>query len=323
MPNEYFTEHDVLLTMAKQASVGVVPPSPASIVIPIAKGAQGPEHKRNKIENDARFRDGYKRPFALGNHNSGADMPMVSNLDIFGYPLAGLCGGLTDGTTTGGITPHTGKPTKTVFYYTLEESYEGMSPAVFYQYVDQVYTELVIDYDQEGLFKPTFKTVGTGLLIPSATSMDSTPSEISGAPAEMANWSTLTDGVDEANVQKCQLNVKREAIVVRAGNGGVGRAIRIGEITVTGTVTIIFKSDALYAKARGGVPLSFDLGIERGTKSFNALMPETLLEPSGPKKQSGNVIVQEFAFEANVDTDANSPIFFTLNNGIAAHNTIA
>lgn len=323
MPNEYFTEQDVLLTMTKQTVVGSVPGSAAAIVIPIAKGAQGPEHKRNKIENEARFKDGYKRPFALGNHNSGADMPMVSNLDVFGYPLAGLCGGLTDGVTTGGLTPHTGKPTKTVFYYTLEESYDGMTPPVFYQYADQTFTELTIDYDQEGMFKPTFKTVGTGLLIPSATSMDSTPTEVPGAPAEMANWSTLTDGIDEANVQKCQLNVKREAIVVRAGNGGVGRAIRIGEITVSGTITIIFNSDALYAKARAGVPLSFELEITRGTKSFAALMPETLLEPSGPKKQSGNVIVQEFAFDAHVDTDANSPVLFTLENGIASHNTIA
>jgi hypothetical protein len=312
----YFTENDLLLTIAKQTAINTVPGAASAIVIPIAKGSQGPEHTRNKIENDARYADGYSREFVLGNHNSGADMPWVSNLDVFGYGLAGLCGGLADGTTTDGITPHTGKPTKTASLYTIEESVGG----IFYQYVDQVFSELDIQYEQEGLFRPTFKTVGSGKLVKAGASMDATPTEVVGAPAEMLNWSTLTDGVDEGVVQTCSLNVKREVIPARAGNAGIARDMKVGSITVTGTVTVLFTGDTLYEKARNGVKLSFDLGITRADRAFNALMPETKLEPKGLKKQSGQLITQEFAFESVVASNANSPIFFTLANGIASHN---
>lgn len=312
----YFTENDLITTMAKQTTFGTVPGAGVAYVLPIAKGSQGPEHSRNKIENDARYADGYNREPALGNHKSGADLPLVSNLDIFGYPLYGLCGTMT---TTGASAPftHAGKPTKTVIYYVIEE---GLPGAKFYQYADQVFSELNIEYDQEGLFKPTFKTVGSGLLIPSNTSMDATPTEVAGAPAEMMNWSTLTDGVDEGIVQKLSLNVKREVIEVRAGNGGVCRALIIGNITVTGTVTVLFTGDALYAKARSGTKLALDATITRGASSFGAKVPEAKLEPKGLKKQSGQAITQEFAFDGIVGVDADSPIKFTLTNTVASHN---
>lgn len=312
----YFTENDLLTTIAKQTTFGTVPGAAVAYVLPIAKGSQGPEHSRNKIENDARYADGYNREPALGNHRSGADLPLVSNLDIFGYPLYGLCGTMT---TTGASAPytHTGKPGKTVIYYVIEE---GLPGAKYYQYVDQVFGELNLEFDQEGLFKPTFKTVGSGLLIPSNTSMDATPTEVVGAPAEMMNWSTLTDGIDEGIVQKLTLNVKREVIEVRAGNGGVCRALIIGNITVTGTVTVLFTGDTLYAKARAGTKLALDATITRGTSSFTATVPEAKLEPKGLKKQSGQAITQEFNFDGIVGSDAESPVTFALTNGVATHN---
>jgi hypothetical protein len=301
--------------MAKQTAFGAVPASAVAYVLPIAKGSQGPEHSRNKIENDARYADGYNREPALGNHKSGADLPLVSNLDLVGYPLFGFCGAMT---TTGASAPfeHAGKPGKTVIYYTIEE---GLAGAKYYQYVDQVFSELNIEYDQEGLFKPTFKTVGSGLLIPSNTAMDATPTEVVGAPAEMMNWSTLTDGVDEGIVQKLSLNVKREVIEVRAGNNGVCRALIVGNITVTGTVTVLFVGDTLYAKARSGTKLALNATITRGASSLSAKVPEAKLEPKGLKKQSGQAITQEFAFDGIVATDPDSPITFTLTNTVASH----
>lgn len=312
----YFTENDLLTTIAKQTTFGVVPGAAVAYVLPIAKGAQGPEHSRNKIENDARYADGYNREPALGNHKSGADLPLVANLDVFGYPLYGFCGTMT---TTGASAPYThgGKPGKTVIYYVIEE---GLPGAKFYQYADQVFGELNIEYEQEGMFKPTFKTVGSGLLIPSNTSMDATPTEVVGAPAEMMNWSTLTDGVDEGIVQKLSLNVKREVIEVRAGNAGICRALIIGNITVTGTVTVLFTGDTFYAKARAGTKLALNATITRGTSSFSAKVPEAKLEPKGLKKQSGQAITQEFTFDGIVGSDPDSPVTFTLTNGIASHN---
>lgn len=304
--------------MAKQSAFGSVPSPATAYVLPISKGSQGPEHSRNKIENDARYADGYTREPALGNHKSGADLPLVSNLDVVGYPLYGFCGTMTTATAT---PPehytHTGKPGKTVVYYTIEE---GLAAAKYYQYVDQVFGECNIEFDQEGLFKPTFKTVGSGLLIPASSSMDAAPTEVAGAPAEMMNWSTLTDGDDEGIVQKLSLNVKREVIEVRAGNGGVCRALIIGAITVTGTLTVLFIGDALYAKARNGDLLSLEATIARGLSSFTAKVPEAKLEPKGLKKQSGQAITQEFSFDGIVGADPDSPITFDLTNTVASHN---
>ncbi|MGN6186676.1 MAG: phage tail tube protein, partial [Thermoanaerobaculia bacterium] len=169
------------------------------------------------------------------------------------------------------------------------------------------------------LFKPTFKTVGSGLLIPSNSPMTATPTEVPGAPAEMMNWSTLTDGDDEGIVQKLSLNVKREVIEVRAGNGGICRALIIGSITVTGNVTILFTSDALYEKARIGTPLNLEATITRGTSAFTTRIPEAKLEPKGLKKQSGQAITQEFAFDGFVGTDAASPVTFALTNTVPSH----
>ncbi|MGN6187175.1 MAG: hypothetical protein ACTHQM_26355, partial [Thermoanaerobaculia bacterium] len=143
----YFTENDLLTTIAKQTSFGVVPTSPVSYVLPISKGAQGPEHSRSKIENDARYVDGYSREPALGNHKSGADLPLVSNLNIFGYPLYGLCGSMTT-TADETLYTHEGKPGKTVIYYVVEEALAGTK---YYQYADQVFRELSVEYEQEGL----------------------------------------------------------------------------------------------------------------------------------------------------------------------------
>lgn len=313
----YFNESDLLLTLAKQSAFGTVPASATAYVLPIAKGSQGPDHNRNKIDNDARYADGYKREFALGNHRSGADLPLVSNLDILGYPLFGVCGSLTT-TGTGAPYTHEGKPTKTVVYYTVEEGVPSLGK--FYQYVDQVFGEANLEYDIEGLFKPTFKTVGSGKLVVASASMDATPTEVVGPPAEMLNWAALENGTDDGVIQKCSINLKREVIEIRAaGNSGLCEALIIGDITVTGTLTALFKNDTLYQKARDGVVTSLTMTIVRGTSTFTALMPEVKFEPHTFKKQSGQGLLLELPFEAHVGSDPDSPILFTLTNGVASH----
>lgn len=382
-----FSEHDILLQMAKQSAFGAVHVTPSGIVIPITKGSQGPNHTRNKIDNDARYADGFKRPFALGNHQAGAELPLVANLDFLGYPLAGLNGGfdadsgvvidvdLTNGgagydpvttvsftggggtgaaataTVVGGVitkvtitnvgsgytsaptiaftggagagaaatailgAKHSGKPKKTIIPWTIEEA---IGAGLYYQYLDQVFFEMRIDFDIEGMFKPQFNTRGTGLFIPDAeTSIDGTPTEIAGRPAEMLNWAATDDG---GKVQKFSLTVTREVIEGReSGDDGVASEIVFGDTTVTGTVTALFRNDSRWAKAREGVLTNFLSDIIRGTRKFHFRIPELQAVPTSVKKATGQPLYCEFEVEGVFETESNSPIYFELTNGIATH----
>lgn len=388
----YFTEHDVLTQMAKQTAFGAVPGSPNGIVVPIAKSAQGFDHTRNRIDNDARYADGYNRRFALGNHKSMGDLPLVANLDYFGYPLYGFCGSMTETgcvngvtvtaggtgyttnfavTFTGGAgtgaagtavvsggqvvsvimtnrgtgytsapspsfaagsgtgaagtavigTKHSGKPGNTVIYYVGEEQI-GEN---FYQYLDQVYSELAVQFDVEGMFKPGFKTVGSGNLTVATSSMDSTPTEVAGGPAEMLNWGTLEDGVDDGIITKASLTVTREVLEVRPSGGGATQlngkciALVIGNKVAKLNITALVKDDSRWAKARNGVVTNIKLSISRGLLLLDITLPEYAVVPSGPKK-GGGLVQLELEGEGIYEANSASPVTFDLYNTIATHN---
>ncbi len=317
----YATEHDVLLIAGKQAGFGVV--AAAGRVVPIAKGGQGPTHDRNKIANDGRYQDGHRRPFALGNHKSGVDEPLVPNLDYVGYPLYGFLGQFTDAV-AGPLNSHAGILGKNIIYYTHEESYGNGD---FYQYFDNVYSEYSFEFSNEGIYKPTFKSAGSGKLVKAVASFDAAADEVAGRPVEMINWATLIDAeVEDAGVvSKLSCTAKREIIEVRpSGANGLCKALKVGELTVDGTITILFTNDTYWEKARNGTKMKVKATVTRGeaagTYSIEHLFSEMFLVPSAPKKQSGQVVSQDFTFESDVESDANSPLKITLINGTVTHN---
>lgn len=317
----FFSEQDVLLIAGKQAAINTV--ATDGTVVPIVKGGQGPTHDRNKIDNDARFSDGFEREFALGNHKSGVDLQVVPNLNYIGEPLIGFLGAFTDGV-DGALKTHTAKPSKTIIYHTFEESYAGLA-AVFYQYFDQVYSEYNFDLDTEGLFKPSFKTVGTGKLVKAVASFDAAPAEVAGAPVELMTWAMLTDDVDEGIVTKMSCQCKREILEARpAKSTGLASELKVGSITITGTLDALFKDDTLWGKARAGTLLKLKATISQlvgvDTYSLEHLFSEVKLVPSSPKKQSGQFVGQSFTFSSIVKSVADSPLKLTLKNGIASHN---
>jgi hypothetical protein len=382
-----FTEHDVLLQIAKQDAFGALAASPNGRVVPIARGSQGFDHNRNKIENDARYADGYEREFALGNHTSMGELPHIANFDYFGFPLYGLCGtetniaGVRDITVTaggsayttatagfsggggtgaaatvnlsGGVvvsltitnpgsgytsaptiaisgdgtgatatatigTESTMKPGKIVIPYTGEEQI-GTN---YYQYFDQVYSDLKIDFDVEGMFKPNFSTKGTGLFAKATSSMDATPTEIAGAPGEMINWGTLEDGANTGEVTKCSLSVTRELIEVRPDNkGGVAESLLVGSIKIAITLSALFQNDTRWANARNGVLMAFESTLTRGWRKLYFKCPELKFVPKAVKKSSGQPLMMELEASAIVASDALSPITFKHTSAITAHNT--
>lgn len=389
----YFNEHDVLLQMAKQDAFGALAASPNGRVVPITRGAQGPDHTRNKIDNDGRYVDGYNRQFALGNHNTNVDLPLIPNLDFLGFPLFGFCGTMTNSglvdsiaitaggtgytaapavtftggggtgaaaiaTVAGGVVTaititdrgqnytsapavgftgagtgatatatvtnkwHEAKPGRIVIPYAFEET---IGPNI-YQYLDQVFAEMKIDYDIEGMFKVNFSLKGTGLFAKAAVTMDATPTEIAGGPAELLNWGVLEDGVDEGIVQKCSLTVTREIIEVRAAKGGTASAgtaidILVGNTKVAANVTALFKDDVRWGKARSGVMTALKSTITRNLQKFTFNCPEFKVTPKAVKKSSGQPLLLELEGEGIYEANASSPITFGLSNDTLLHNT--
>lgn len=393
MGDHYFTEHDVLTQLAKQDGFGALAASPNGIVVPVAKGAQGFDQTRNRIDNDARYADGYNREFALGNYKAMGDLPLVANLDYLGYPLFGFCGSMTDTGCVNGVTitaggtgytanfavtftggggtgaagtaivsggavisvfmtnrgtgytsapspsfaagagtgatgtavtgyKHSGKPGNTVVYYTGEEQIGSE----FYQYLDQVFSEMSIQYDVEGMFKPGFKTAGSGAMNVATTSMDATPTEIAGGPAEMLNWGTLEDGVDDGIITKATLTVTRQVIEVRPSGGGTTQlagkciALVIGNKVAKLNITALVKDDVRWAKARDGVMTDIKLSIARGFLLLDVTLPEFKVVPTSSKKPTDQPLQLELEGEGIFGVNAASPITFDLFNTIATHN---
>jgi hypothetical protein len=312
----YKTEQDVLLIAGKQSGFGVV--ATDGKIVPIAKGAKGPSHERAKIDNDARYQDGIRREFALGNPETGAELPLIANLDYIGEPLIGFAGGFAD--SGAGPYTHVGVMGKTIIYHTIEESYAGLA-ASFYQHINQVYEEYNYELSTEGLFKPTFKTKGSGDFTKAATTFDATPTEVPGSPVEMLNWATLINGADESVVSKLTVNHKREVILAWASTSTGMKCVgmMIGELMVSGTMTCLFKDDTMWARARNQTIFALKATVTRGTSSLEHLYAEVKIRPTSPEKTSGQAVQQNFEFESHKSTSADAPAKFTLINGIASH----
>ena len=322
----FTTEFGVQTIIGKQAGFGTLAAGEGRIV-PLVKGARGPTHERAAIANDARYQDGMARKPGLGNPISGSEMQVVPNLDILGWHLIGFLGGFTDGATVAGLTPHTGTMGKTVIYHTIEENYEN-NAAVFYQYMDQVYAEYDFEFSDQGIYKPSFKTVGSGALLTPGTSFDATPTEVAGTPAEMLNWSTAINGGDEACVSKLTANCKREvlAVWVSTSTGMKCIELKVGPLDVTGTMTCLYKNDTMWGRARAGTEFSLDANITRlqGSLLYSLAhnFPEiTITRSVSPEKQSGQVVQQSFEFGSHKTSSANAPLTVVLTNGTATHNS--
>jgi hypothetical protein len=318
----FATEFGVLTTIGKQSAFGAV--ATDGFIIPLAKGARGPKHERPKVENDARYQDGFNREWVQGNPESGAEMPHVPNLDYIGYPLLGFLGAFTD-TVVGGLKVHTGGMTKNVLFYTIGEIYENL-PSVEFQYLDQVYSEYNFELSNQGLFKPTFNSIGSGAFNPNATPFDSTPTEVAGSgPAEMINWATAVNGADEAVVSKLTVNCKREVLLawVSTATGMKCVDMVIGSQMVSGTMTTLFKNDTMWARARNGTIFALDATITRVvgalTYSLAHTFPELKIRTTSPEKQTGQLVQQSFEFESFKGTSADAPMKVVLKNGTTTH----
>lgn len=216
---------------------------------------------------------------------------------------------------------HSGKIARgTIPFYTIEE---GIGTD-FYVYPNQVFSEHKLEFDIEGVFDPSFTTMGGGDPVgPYASSIDSTPTEVAGAPASKLNWATIEDGVASGIITKASLNFKRSIIKANpSGKLGVATDLWGGSIEVTGTVTVLFKGDTRLAQARNGTTTSQKFIISRGDDLYAVTIPEAQAKPKTEiKKQKDKPLEFDLEISGVYDTNASSPAFFELYNSVTTHAT--
>jgi len=207
-------------------------------------------------------------------------------------------------------------------YHELEEGVIG-SPSLYYKYLDLIGQKLSCKWGVEGIMAADLAMVGSGnqLAAPGASPLDAAASELTGAPGEYANITTLQDGSDPGNVTDLAFDIDRKVITKRVhGASGKAKALLYGKSMVRGTLTKYFESDADWLKARSATLIALKSTLTSGFYSLEASMPEVKLKPSGLKIDSEDGVMQPFEFSSlRKSNTTDTPIKLTLVNGVAAY----
>ena len=309
------TREEVQIQHFQQTVISADPGVPNGILVP--RGANfAPDHMRNLIDNPQVQKDGAEREPALGNHTSKVSGTSVPNLSYFGHIMKALC--VTLGTTGAGPYTHVGALTPGAVQYMLFEM--GIGSGLFYKFYDMVMTRLRMQFPVEGIFTVEEEYEGSGKIATGGASLDATPTEVTGAPAEYADFSLLVDAADLGITTDLSIELTRRAVQKRPhSSAGLAKEIKYGGFKVGGVIDMFFESDAQWLKARTGVLSALKATIVSGTASLEALMPEVKFEPAGPKIESEDGITQSFNYRAIKKANADSPIKLTLINGVASY----
>ena len=238
--------------------------------------------------------------------------------------IAAPGGGGTTATATAVVRyHHSGKAVKGVLpLYTLEDV---IAANLLYVYLDQIFTDLNIDFEIEGNFAPSFTTMGSGLPPIEATApIDSTPTIVgSGQPASMLNWATLEDGVDSGIIEKCSLKMKRTPMSINpSGSNGVARDLWSGSIDIAVTATAFFNGFTRIRQSRALTLTALKNIITQGYNALQIFVPELEVKPVGEiKKEKDKPRTFDIEGGGIYDSNVNSPVFFDLYNTVATHST--
>ena len=298
---------DVQLQIFRQAAYGTDPTTPNGILMP--RGANfTPMFDRKFIDNPQIFADGIEREPGLGNQESGNDGDVVPNLNFFPYIQKAIAGALVE-TGTGPYTKTSTGIARTALLHLFEWGYIPLS--LYYKFYDMVLEEAHFKCGVEGIFTVGTKWHGTGNVSfpPSATSLDATPTEITGPSVEYANLVTLENGVDGADMRSLDIDIVMPVVEKRVIGKAYAQELKRKGAKVTGTVELFFESDTRWARVRAGTPTTLRGTIVAGATQAQLDLLEVKLQPTGPKVEGEDGILQKYAYKAFRKTDiTNTPI---------------
>lgn len=315
---------NVQVMIAEEATWGTTSATPAGYVIPVS-GIGGSWYQRNLIENPE-YR-GSRNPSApvRGNVAVNGSLQVPLHLDAIGWILKH---GIGTPTTTGTASPYT--HTFKVNYaatsvgdlpigLTIEHGFTDIGE--YHQYDGCRINSLAVNATSEGVCVFDVGIVGQGLTRDSS-SMDAAPTTYTSTAVDHFAAGITEGGSSTAIVTDVSLtlnNTLDSSAYVVGGAGELGD-LPSGIASVTGSLTALYQSDALFAKARNHTESSLVLAWTSGSYSLTLTVAELVYEPAAPAVSGQAGIRQTLNFRGYYADDAGlSALKAVLVNTIASY----
>jgi len=235
-----------------------------------------------------------------------------------GYWLKAIFGSPTT-TGTGDPYTHVFKPGLTQPSMVLEQAFPDINQ--YFLFNGCKVGKLGISFGGDGDLTASIDVMGAKETI-SATSFDTTPTEI--PLTKFGNFqAAITDnGVSLAVVTKADLNLDMglDGDTYVLGGGGFRGSVNEGIIGVSGNITALFTDAILLNKAMAGTTSKIALKLTNSTHSLEFKIPELMYERNSPTIDGPKGVMVELAFKAFYRNSVeNAVIVVTLVNGQATY----
>lgn len=297
----------------REATYGVMPTTPKAFLIPIR--SETLDHSRPLVQQKNLNANRNPVKPTKGRAAGQGDVSVYLNPNAHGFLWADLLGAPN---TTGASSPYThtftmgtAAPVGTGF----EKGFTDV-PA-FHEFDGMRCIGLTLKVPDTGAPEATFKYAGKGEAdtSPAATSVDASPDSYADVPFDCgnANFAIKEGGSTVADVTGLEFEIKvgNDPNSYTLGSGGKRGALPVGSFEVSGKLTALYHSTALYAKAKAGTETSIECTFQHGTGAGTAgnekltlTLAEALYETTSPKITGEGGVVVELGFQAYYENDA-------------------
>ncbi|MBI4715842.1 MAG: hypothetical protein HY760_07905, partial [Nitrospirae bacterium] len=169
----------------------------------------------------------------------------------------------------------------------------------------------------------SFDIVGASETVGGA-SMDATPTSYTHIPFTAFQATILEGGGAIATVTEAEITIDNDLDKDGYTVGSAGKRTQLPEgfAMVSGSITALFDSIALYNKAVNGTESSLKITLDRGVapaRSIEFLVPELVYEQQGPVIEGPKGVLVTLPFKAYYDNSAEaSSLQITIKNGLTA-----
>ena len=216
---------------------------------------------------------------------------------------ATLCGTWTSNVLKIGNTPRS---------FAVEEGF--MDIAQFRTFNGVVFNSLSVEVTPDALVQATFGVMGAGSTAFTGTSIDSTPTAIVKKDVFFHEGGTITEGgLSAAFITGISFELTNNITGNRALASTAYRSMTLGRVEVTGTVTALFESVALYNKYRNSTTSSIALTLTAGSpaETLTFTFPDVRYTSGTIQRSDSGPVLVELGFTAVYDTTAATSLTIT------------
>lgn len=186
---------------------------------------------------------------------------------------------------------------------------EGFTDIAQYRTFNGVsFNTLSMNVTPQALVTASFGFIGSGTSAFSGTSIDTTPTAITAKDSFFHENGVITEGGSTvAYITGIQYELSNNLTGNYALGSSAYRSVSLGKVKVTGTVTALAESVALYNKFKNSTDSSLQFQLAAGAKTMTFKFPKVKYTEGKLNRGSEGPVLVELKFEAVYDTtDATS-----------------